>query len=104
MPLLEHGNNRDNCCRDITHKQPIGKQISYRPYKRITSFNGYFYKEYFLGWLLDLEDLFDFENIYYERKVGLALYKLSDMPYVGGNEYNLIESDKVKTKFVHGQG
>ena len=36
-----------------------------------------FLKEDFLDWLLDLEDLFDFENIYYERKVGLALYKLS---------------------------
>ena len=78
MPSLEHRNNRDNCHKDITHKQPIGKQISYRPYKRITSFNGYFYKEDFLGWLLDLDDLFDFENIYYERKVGLALYKLSE--------------------------
>ena len=70
MPLLEHGNNRDNCRRDITHEQPIGL--------RIASFNGYFYKEYFLDWLLDLEDLFDFENIYYERKVNLALYKLSE--------------------------
>ena len=73
----EHGNNRDNCCENIIHKQPIGKQISYRPYKRIASFNGYFYKENFLDQLLDLEDLFDFENIYYERKGGLALYKLS---------------------------
>ena len=26
------------------------------------------------------------------------------MPYVSGNKYNLIESDQVKTKFVHGQG
>ena len=25
------------------------------------------------------------------------------MPYIGGDEYNLIESDKVKTRFVHGQ-
>ena len=47
------------------------------PYKRITSFNGYFYKEDFLDCLLDLEDLFDFESIYYERKGKLALYKLS---------------------------
>ena len=78
MPLLEHGNNMNNCCRDITHEQSIGKQISYRPYRRIASFNGYFYKEDFLDWLLNLEDLFDFENIYYERKVGLALYKLSE--------------------------
>ena len=78
MPSLEHGNNRDNCCGDITHEQPIDKQISYRPYRRIARFNGYFYNENFLDWLLDLEDLFDFENIYYERKVGLALNKLSE--------------------------
>ena len=36
-----------------------------------------FLKEDFLDWFLDLEDLFDYENICYERKVGLALYKLS---------------------------
>ena len=62
---------------ETTHGQPIGKQISYRPYRKIASFIGYFLKEDFLDWLLDLEDLFDFENIYYERKVGLVLYKLS---------------------------
>ena len=73
MPSLEYGNNRDNCRRDITHGQLIGKQNSYRPYKRIESFNGYFYKVYFLDWLLDLDDLFDFENIYYERKVNLKI-------------------------------
>ena len=78
MLSLEHGNNRDNCRGDITHEQPIGKKISYRPYRRIASFNGYFYKEDFLDWLLDLDDLFDFENIYYERKVKLTLYKLSE--------------------------
>ena len=78
MLSLEHGNNRDNCCGNITPRQPIGKQISYRSYKRISSFNGYFYKENFLDWLLDLEDLFDYENIYGERKVELALYKLSE--------------------------
>ena len=77
MALLKNGNNRDNCSRDVTHRQPFGKKISFRPYKRIASFNGYFYKEDFLDWLLDLEDLFDFENIYYERNVKLALYKLS---------------------------
>ena len=77
MPLLEHGNNRDNCRRDITHEQPIGKWISCRPYKRIASFNGYFSKGDFLDWLLDLKDLFDYENILYERKIALALYKLS---------------------------
>ena len=63
MSLLEHGNNRNNYHGDITHEQPIGKQISYRSYKRISSFNGYFYKENFLDWLLDLEDLIDYENI-----------------------------------------
>ena len=48
MSSLEHGNNRGNCynCRrDITHWQPAtSKKISYRPYKRIASFNGYLYK------------------------------------------------------------
>ena len=78
MQLLEHGNNKVNRHRGITHGQPIGKQISYRPYKKIANFNGYFYKEDFLDWLLDLEGLFDYENIYYERKVGLTLYKLSE--------------------------
>ena len=43
MSSLEHGNNRDNYRRDITHKQPIGKKISCRPYKIIASFNGYLY-------------------------------------------------------------
>ena len=76
MAPLKNGKNRDNCNGNITHGQPIGKQISYRPYRRIASFNGYFYKEDFLDWLLDLEDLFDFENIYYERKVGLFYFIL----------------------------
>ena len=69
MVSLKNRNNRDNCSRDITHRQPIGKQISYRSYKRIASFNGYFLKEDFLDWLLDLEDLFDYENICYEKEV-----------------------------------
>ena len=77
MAPLKNGNNRDNCSGNITHKQLTGKQILYRPYKRIVSFNGYLSKEDFLDWLLDLEDLFDYENIFYERKVGLTLYKLS---------------------------
>ena len=63
----------------------------------------YFYKEDFLDWLLDLVDLFDYENIYYERKLDLLCINLVSMSYVGGNEYNLIESDMVKAKFVHGQ-
>ena len=73
MAPLKNGNNRDNCSGDITHEQPIGKQLSYRSYKRIASFNDYFLKEYFLDWLLDLEDLFDYENICNEKKVKLAL-------------------------------
>ena len=93
MSSLEHGNNRDNCCGDITHKQPIGKQISYMPYKRITSFNGYFYKEDFLDCLLDLEDLFDFQSIYYERKDKLVLYKLSGHAL---RWWERIQSDRIK--------
>ena len=76
MAPLKYGNSRDNYNGDITHGQPICKKISYRPYRIIVSFNGFFFlKEDFLDWLLDLEDLFDFENIYYERKVKFALYK-----------------------------
>ena len=58
---------------------------------------------FLISYLIDLEDLFDFENIYYERKVGLVCKNLVSMTYVGGNDYNLIESDKVNTKFVHDQ-
>ena len=64
MAPLEHGNNRDNYHGGITYRQPIGKQISHRFYKRIASFNGYCYKEDFLDWLLNLKDLFDYENTY----------------------------------------
>ena len=64
MALLEQGNNRDNYHGGVTYKQPNGKQISYRFYKRIASFNGYCYKEDFLDWLLNLDDLFDYENTY----------------------------------------
>ena len=78
MSSLEHGNDRDNCHGDITHEQPIGKQISYKRYKIMASFNGCFYKEDFLDWLLDLDDLFDYENICDERKVELVLYKLRE--------------------------
>ena len=48
------------------------------PYRRIASFNGYFYKVDFFDKLLDLEDLFDYENICDEKKVKLALYKLRE--------------------------
>ena len=78
MLSLKCGNNRDNYCGDITHEQLIGKKILYRPYRRITSYNGYFYKVDFLDWLLDLLDLFDYENICDKRKVKLALYKLRE--------------------------
>ena len=37
------------------------------------------------------------------EKLDLFCVNLS-MPYVGRNEYNLIEPDMVNTKFVHGQG
>ena len=50
MPLLEYGNNRDNYHEDITHEQPIGMKISYRLYRKIANFNGYFLKEGFLDW------------------------------------------------------
>ena len=39
-----------------------------------------------------------------KEKLDLLCINLISMPYVGGDEYNLIESDKVKTRFVHGQG
>ena len=68
MSSLKHGNNKDNYRGDITHWQLNGKQISYKPYRRITSYNGYFYKVDFLDWLLDLEDLFEYENICEENK------------------------------------
>ena len=93
MAPLKNGNNRDNYSGDITHGQPIDKQISYRPYKRIASFNGYFLKEDFLDWLLDLEDLFDYENICYERKVRIALYKLSKYALCWWEQ---VQSDKIR--------
>ena len=93
MPLLEHGNNKENYRRDITHEQPICKQISYRLHRRIASFNGYFYKEDFLYWLLDLDDLFDYENICDERKVKLALYKLSKYAL---SWWEQIQSNKIR--------
>ena len=74
---LEHGNNRDNCHQKHNSRAKlIGKQILYRSYKKIASFKGYFYKEDFLDWLLDLEDLFDYKNNCDERKVEPVLYKL----------------------------
>ena len=81
MAPLKNGNNSDNYSGDITHGQPIGKQLSCRPYRIIASFNGYFYKVDFLDWLLDLEDLFDYENICDEEKFKLALYKLCEYAF-----------------------
>ena len=49
----------------------------YRFHERITKFNEYFYKEDFVDWILDLEDFFDYMDVFDERKVKLALYKLS---------------------------
>ena len=104
MASLKNRNKRDNCSGDITHRQPIGKQISYKPYKRIASFNDYFLKENFLDWLLDLEDLLTMRIFVMREKLDLLCINLVSMPYIGGNEYNLIESNKLETKFDHGQG
>ena len=38
------------------------------------------------------------------EKLNLLYINLVSMPYVSGNEYNLIESNKVKIEFDHGQG
>ena len=104
MAPMKNGNNRDNYNGDVIHGQPIGKQISYRPYKRIASFNGYFYKEIFLiGYLI--QRIYLTMRIFFMReKLDLLCINLVSMPYVGRNEYNLIESDMVKTKFLHDQG
>ena len=104
MAPFKNGNNSDNYSGDITHGQPIGKQLSYRSYKRIASFNGYFLKEDFLiGYLI--QRIYLTMRIFVMReKLDLLCINLVSMPYVGGNEYNLIESDKVETKFDHGQG
>ena len=88
MSLLEHENYRDNCRGDLTHRQPMGKQTSYRPYKRISSLNGYLYKEYFLDCLFDLKDLFDHQNIPDERKVKPVLYRF--------NEYALRQWERIQ--------
>ena len=37
------------------------------------------------------------------EKLNLLCINLENMPYVGGNDYNLIESNKAKKKFIHGQ-
>ena len=50
-------------------------------------------KEDFLDWLLDLEDLFDYENFYYKKKVGLALYKLSKYAL---HCWEWVQSDRIR--------
>ena len=80
---------------ETTHKQPIGKQISYVPYRRIASFNGYFYKEDFLDLLLDLKDLFGYENNCDQRKVKIILYKL--------REYILRQWEQIQTNRICGE-
>ena len=55
----------------------IAMKISYRPYKKIGTFNSYFYKE-ILDWLLGLDDQFDYENIFYGRKLTPAFNKIID--------------------------
>ena len=37
------------------------------------------------------------------ENLDLLCINLVSMPYVGGNKYNFIESNKVKIRFVHGQ-
>ena len=37
------------------------------------------------------------------KMLNLLCIDLESMPYFDGNEYRLIEFDKVKTNFVHGQ-
>ena len=34
----------------------------------------------------------------------LNCINLESMPYIGENEYRLIEFDKIRTKFIHDQG
>ena len=48
MVQLEHRNNKDKYCENVTHRQPIGKRNFYRSYKRMVTFNLYFYREDFL--------------------------------------------------------
>ena len=38
------------------------------------------------------------------KNLNLLCINFVSMPSIGGNEYKLIESNKVKTKFVHDQG
>ena len=56
MVPLEHRNNKDKCRFDVTHGEPTSKWGFYKSYKRMVTFNLYFYREDFLiNWLLDLD-------------------------------------------------
>lgn len=61
----------------------IAMWISYGPHKKFGTFNSYFYKE-ILNWLLDLDDQFDYENIFDGEKLPLLLLNLLSMPYLVG--------------------
>ena len=43
MSSLKHENKKDNYREDITHGKSIGKQISYRTYRRIAILLNRFY-------------------------------------------------------------
>ena len=48
MAPLERRNNKDKCCANVTHGQPTSKRGFSRSYKRMITFNLYFYREDFL--------------------------------------------------------
>ena len=48
MEPLECRNNKDKCCGNVTHGQPPSKRGFNRSYKRMITFNLYFYREDFL--------------------------------------------------------
>ena len=48
MEPLECGNNKDKCCGNVTYGQPPSKRGFNRSYKRMITFNLYFYREDFL--------------------------------------------------------
>ena len=48
MAPLERRNNKDKCCENVTYEQPPSKRGFNRSYKRMVTFNLYFYIEDFL--------------------------------------------------------
>ena len=60
----------------------------------MANFNGYFYKDDLLDWLLNLEDYLTLRIFIMREKLDLFCINLVIMPCVSGNEYNLIESYK----------